>query len=149
MKRSALSSRSAPPKARNPKRKAREFERCYGSTARVAFVKSLPCIVCGRGPCDNAHIRGDGAGRKADYTAIVPLCCMPMDDPWNPGYHRGHHGLFHKIGVESFVALYQTRRRGLDLEAEAAKTEAAWLYFLSIGGDCTEQDHSFTEDDSA
>lgn len=51
-----------------------EFARIYGSEARIEFVKALPCIACGKGPCENAHIRSGGMGRKADYRDIVPLC---------------------------------------------------------------------------
>jgi len=108
-------------KASNPKRKASEFRRCYGSKARVIAIKALPCIVCGHGPCDNAHIKTDGAGRKADARFIVPLCCMVMDHPWSPGYPRGHHGLLHQIGVKSFQRGYH-----IDLDAEAAKIEALY-----------------------
>jgi 5-methylcytosine-specific restriction endonuclease McrA len=60
----------------NPVRRAREFARCYGSKARVAFIKTLACVVCGATPSDNAHIHGSkaGMGRKGPYTDIVPLC---------------------------------------------------------------------------
>ena len=67
--------RRSPVRKVNPKRKASEFARCYGSKARVAFVKALPCAACGRqGQSENAHAFGDGAGRKGPYTAILPLC---------------------------------------------------------------------------
>lgn len=66
--------RGARIKAVNRKRRQTEFARCYGSRARVAFVKGLPCIVCFMSPSDNAHTVTDGMGRKAAYTAIVPLC---------------------------------------------------------------------------
>lgn len=35
-----------PIKKRNAKRRASEFARCYHSRARVAFVKSMPCLYC-------------------------------------------------------------------------------------------------------
>ena len=58
-----------------PKRKtAEDFGRVYGSKDRVEFVKGLACVSCGRGPCENAHIRSGGMGRKADFRDIVPLC---------------------------------------------------------------------------
>jgi hypothetical protein len=113
----------------NRKRKLSEFARCYHSRARVLFVKNLPCVVCGLMRCDNAHIEGGGAGRKADYDKIIPLCCVPSDHPCSPGYARGHHGLFHQIGVESFVAAYPGLR--LDLPALAAETEARWQEYAS------------------
>ena len=60
------------PKAK--KRTASDFARVYGSKARVAWVVAQPCLVCKGGPCENAHIKSGGVGRKADYTQIVPLC---------------------------------------------------------------------------
>lgn len=68
------------PKAK--KRSASDFARVYGSKARVAWVAAQPCVVCGRGPCENAHITSGGVGRKADFTQIVPLC---------PSCHRTQH----------------------------------------------------------
>lgn len=66
------------PKRVNPERKAREFARQYGSTARVRFIKSLPCGHCSRQPeegVENAHLPSkSGAGRKGDACHVVPLC---------------------------------------------------------------------------
>lgn len=109
----------------NRKRRQSEFARTYHSKERVEFVKALPCIVCGHGPCDNAHIETGGMGRKADYTKIVPLCSMPMDHPWSPGYPKGHHGEFHRVGRDSFVKSYV--HHSIDLEKAAAETERLWL----------------------
>lgn len=118
-------------KRRNPKRQRSEFARCYHSKERVAFVKALPCIVCGHGPCDNAHIESDGMGRKAHYTKIVPLCCMPSDAPNSPGYERGHHGRMHRLGVGTFLHQY---RNPPDLAAAAAATEKRWQDRLLFEG---------------
>lgn len=60
------------PKAK--KRTTSDFARVYGSKARVEWVKSQPCVACHSGPCENAHIKSGGVGRKADFTQIVPLC---------------------------------------------------------------------------
>jgi hypothetical protein len=59
---------------RNAERRDREFQRCYGSAERVAFVQGLSCVGCGRTPCENAHSVTGGMGRKADAETIVPLC---------------------------------------------------------------------------
>jgi hypothetical protein len=72
------------PKA-NKGRTAIEFQRIYGSKRRVEFVKNLPCIICAKKPCENAHTTSGGMGRKADYTSIVPLC-------------QAHHRLQHQKG---------------------------------------------------
>ena len=80
MKRSPLPPRRTPlRKTRvrkvNRPRKAREFARCYHSRERVEFVRSLPCANCGIvGYSQNAHTENGGAGRKGDYTTIIPLC---------------------------------------------------------------------------
>lgn len=98
-----------PVKASNSKRKAKSFARAYGSKARVAWVQAQPCVVCQWTPCENAHIAGGGAGRKADAASIIPLC-------------RLHHAEQHQFGVSTFAA-----RHGLDLEAWASLTDAKWL----------------------
>jgi hypothetical protein len=61
------------PTKRKP-RKASERERIYGPKGRVEFVQSLPCIVCGAVPSENAHTEGSGMGRKADARTIAPMC---------------------------------------------------------------------------
>lgn len=105
----------------NRKRRQSEFARCYGSVERVEWVKSLPCVGCGRNwattrvPIDNAHIETGGTGRKADYTKIVPLC-----SPHAPKFSC--HGRFHRHGrvdLEMWA--------GIDLEKAAAETERLWL----------------------
>ena len=103
--------RSAPPRRRNPARRNREWTRAYHSDERVAFVAALPCVVCGYGPCENAHWKGGGAGRKADASAILPLCKL-------------HHAEQHQLGVSTFGG-----RHGLDLAALAAETERAFRAF--------------------
>ena len=66
--------RGAPVKARNPKRRASEFARCYGSRARVNWIRSLPCVGCAGYPSENAHTGKNHAGYKADADTIAPLC---------------------------------------------------------------------------
>jgi len=91
----------------NPRRKAREFARCYHSHERVAFIQASPCIIPGCG-CHsiNAHVgsKGAGAGRKADYDQIAPLCAV-------------HHQALHDGRL--------TPDQGWLLK-HAAATEAAW-----------------------
>lgn len=96
------------PIGRNKERQAKEFARCYHSEERVEWVKNLPSVVSGRGPCDNAHVRGGGAGRKADYRFIVPLT-------------RREHNELHRIGPADFESNYS-----INLEAAADAVEAAW-----------------------
>ena len=72
----------------NGARRKKEFARCYHSKERVEWVKSLNCILCvaihplltlANQKSENAHTVTGGAGRKAGYETIIPLC---------PGHHR-------------------------------------------------------------
>lgn len=104
------------PKAKNVARSADEFTRTYGSPERCEFVQTLPCIVPGCDkPAENAHIEGDGAGRKADATKIAPIC---------RGHHRTRRDSLHNLGREAFEGEHL-----VDLEALALDTERCWRRF--------------------
>ncbi len=109
--------------ARNPKRHKTNWARAYHSAARVAFVKSLPCVACGHEPparCVNAHTYSGGMGRKADYLTIVPLCAP---------CHVRQHAQGWNVTL-SRNAQYQTIQKPNDLLAAlAADTEAKWQAF--------------------
>jgi len=92
----------------NPQRRQLERARAYGPTARRAWMKEQPCLVCHATPSDGHHVEGGGMGRKADASKQVPLC-------------RIHHDECHATGARTFAARY-----GLDLQAEAAAAEARW-----------------------
>lgn len=96
----------------NKARRTSEFARTYGSKARVAWVKALPCSVmfCENAPCENAHIANAGAGRKADYRFIVPLC---------PHHHRLQH-------TRGWPALGGAWGERVFREAKAAIVQMAW-----------------------
>jgi hypothetical protein len=115
--------RGTTPLGRNRKRQQSEFARCYGSEERVEWVKALPCVVCGYGPCDNAHVIGGGISRKAGYESIVPLCSGP----------HGCHAELHRIGVKTFG-----RRNRIDLCQAAERIANAWnaLHPMAHISDC-------------
>lgn len=102
----------------NAKRRKANHARAYGGAERIAFVKSLPCIVKGReewanpvrhdGPIEVMHTKSGGKGRKADARFTVPCCSY-------------HHRNAHLFGAKSFELAY-----GLSLEAEAARVESLW-----------------------
>lgn len=104
---------------RNPKRKAKEFARAYGSDERVEFVRWLPCLLCARMPSQNAHVGNGGMSRKADADRIVPLCgpdvtgCHAIYDDW-----RGSQ--------RSFEEAYASELSGRTMLECAADVEAAW-----------------------
>lgn len=113
--------RKTRPKPVNRKRKAREFKRTYGSSARAEFVRAMVCIVARaqeypkcRGDVVNAHVPSkSGAGRKGDARFCVPLC------DWH------HHQLDDGLGSKRLFNLAY----GVDLDAEAAAVEEAWQAF--------------------
>lgn len=81
------------------KRSASEFRRIYGSRARVAFVKRLPCFSCWEvGESQNAHTVSGGMGRKANAAEIIPLC-------------KACHALQHAKGWEALRELRQADYR--------------------------------------
>lgn len=85
----------------------RRFERQYESDERVAWVRSLPCLVCLGTPSENAHAaKSKGAGGRSWH--IVPLCYK-------------HHDEQHS-GVKTFETKY-----GLNLEAAAIHTQDIWM----------------------
>jgi hypothetical protein len=68
-------------------RTAGEYNRIYGSKARVRWVKLQSCVSCGTEgtedrPNHNHHTQNGGLSRKADHTTIVSLC---------PSCHHEHH----------------------------------------------------------
>jgi len=49
----------------------------YRSKTHLAWVRTLPCVRCGRFPCDAAHVRigtDGGMGLKPSDQYTVPLC---------------------------------------------------------------------------
>ena len=59
--------------------------------ARLAFIRTLPCVVCG-GYSEPHHLRTHwncGAGQKPDDRFSIPLC-------------RVHHRQLHDVGMSSF-----------------------------------------------
>lgn len=78
----------------------------FHSVQRVLFVQSLPCVVCGYLPSQNAHVKSRGAG--GGYTDIIPLCYT-------------HHLEQGQIGIKTFAKKYH-----LDLEWLAQETERKW-----------------------
>lgn len=108
------------PKRANPKRKASEFKRCYGSSARCEWIKSLPCAVyaCRNRNVENAHLIDDGTkgmGRKSGYATVGPLCRY---------HHTEGDTSLHVLGRRLFE-----ERHGLDLKSVAARVEINWRAF--------------------
>lgn len=78
-------------------------------TARyLAWVRELPCKVCGNVPSEAHHIRGvghlGGVGMKATDLAAMPLC---------PRHHRALHDL--TLGKEALARQWEWAYKTLRL----------------------------------
>lgn len=72
----------------------------------IAFIKTLPCTVCGASPCDPAHVRMSVAAhgkyntmsRKPDDKFIVPLCekCHRTDQHTK----NSERGFWAQLGID-------------------------------------------------
>lgn len=92
--------------------------------AYLDFIRSKPCLVCGRPGVDPHHQPEEGqgtmAGKCSDYRA-TPLC-SGID-----GHHTGNGtkaqpGSYHTMGRELY------RRYGVDIEAEIARLNAEYFF---------------------
>ena len=97
------------------KRSASSANRIYGPKAFRAWLHAQPCILCGVvGFTEQAHAKGDGIGRKADWTLSFPAC-------GTRGTVEGCHPRSHRQGVQTFE-----HDAGVTLLDLAARTQAAW-----------------------
>ena len=78
----------------------------------LAFIRTLPCCVCGRSPVHAAHIRSGskeynkrptGLGERASDCWALPVCLYcHMDD--NDSIHRAGEAIFwQRIGIDPFA----------------------------------------------
>jgi hypothetical protein len=106
-------------RTRNPERRAKELDRTHGDPDFRAWIKRRPCVVCGRTPCDAAHLKSGGTGRKDDVSGTVPLCSTIGS---YVGHHDEYDGRAFAGGKQTFAANYPH----LDLWALAAATQRAY-----------------------
>ena len=85
-------------RSRFPKRRCPEY---------LAYIRTLPCVICGASGVDPAHVRSRGAGGD-DVGNTVPLC-------------RECHDSQHTVGRVSFE-----RKHRVDLALAAAGYAEAW-----------------------
>ena len=122
LRKSPLKRSGKPLKRTRIKKKPRskeERERIYGPKGYVEWIHEQPCVACGYGRSECAHVGNGGTARKSDWTQTVPLC------GWRYlGTNFGTIGC-HRLYDEypsHFAEAYQ-----LDMEAEALRTNRAWL----------------------
>lgn len=73
----------------------------------IAWIKTLPCIKCGRTPCDPAHVRigntGGGTGLKPPDRFTVPLCSSLPEIGYEGCHavqHQGEVTFWAELGVD-------------------------------------------------
>lgn len=113
LRRTGIKRRSSRIKPRNNERRAKMFERNFGTRAEA--VRAMPCLVRSKvlgasslprctGPIQAAHTTARGMGGcNSSRRKLVPLCA-------------GHHSEQGTVGIETFEQRY-----GLDLDAEAER----------------------------
>lgn len=119
---------------RNPARRAKELDRTHGDPDFRAWIKRRPCVVCGRTPCDAAHLKSGGTGRKDDVSGTVPLCSTIGS---YVGHHDEYDGRAFAGGKKTFAANYPH----LDLWALAAATQRAYEAARSTQTTTPEESH--------
>jgi hypothetical protein len=74
----------------------------------VAWIRTLPCLVCGRATgVEAAHTGQHGIGQKSPDTSAIPLCAH---------HHRTGRDSYHRLGRRIFEQRYQ-----LDIRAVVAR----------------------------
>ena len=74
----------------------------------LAWIRTLPCLVCGRKTAiEAAHTGPHGIGQKSPDRSAIPLCVR---------HHRTGRDSYHKLGPRVFE-----RRHGIDIRAVVAR----------------------------
>lgn len=105
------------PKPRTPA----EDLRIYGPPEFREWIHARPCLICLLpGFTEQAHAKGDGGARKADWTLSFPAC-GPHPHKDAPGMSEGCHRRIHRVGVKTFE-----RACGFTLLWLAEETQRQW-----------------------
>jgi hypothetical protein len=103
---------------RMPKKRERPRRGPERSPEYLAWIRTLPCVVCHRQPTlflpiEAAHTHGlgpRGMGQRSSDYSVIPLCF------W---HHRGDSDSYHSLGERTFAALH-----GLDIPSLVDKFNA-------------------------
>jgi hypothetical protein len=77
----------------------------------LAWIRTLPCLVCGRTTgVEAAHTGPHGVAQKSPDTSAVPLCVR---------HHRTGRDSYHKLGPRAFE-----RRHRFDIRSVVARLNA-------------------------
>ncbi|TDX30777.1 uncharacterized protein DUF968 [Modicisalibacter xianhensis] len=107
-----LSAHKPMQKARRKPQKAAQKDTRFRSQDYLAFVRTLPCCVCGGKANAAHHLKGiwnaSGAGLKAPDSLAMPVCDGPGDT-----CHRRIHSEAH-LRWQQAIFLIETINAGLD-----------------------------------
>jgi len=91
------------------------------SPEHLAFVRTLPCLVCGRTPSDAAHFPGlRGMSQKRSDLETGPLC-------------RIHHAEQHRIGWPRFIQTYELDVKAILAELREKPVLVVWSGISTLG----------------
>ena len=86
----------------------------FRSAVYLKWIRSWPCLVCGKAPVEAAHVVGQrGTATKTDDTYTVPLCA---------GHHRLKPDSHHQLGEGPFED-----RHSLDLKREVIRFQTEFI----------------------
>lgn len=112
LKRPGLKRSRIAPRSKTGRYARRDRQREY-----MLWVKTQPCLVCGRKPTEAAHTGSRGFGQKAPDQFVIPLC---------PDHHRHRRDALDVAGARRFQELH-----GIVIRAEI---ERLWGLFLRATG---------------
>lgn len=87
-------------------RKSKSESKRFVDEAHLAFIRTLPCIACGRTGCDVHHLLRTaerGMGRKSDDNHTLPMCHEQHMELHTDGNERRY--LLAHAGIEDPVGL--------------------------------------------
>lgn len=95
------------------------------------FIRSMPCIVCGRTPSEHSHepLNGHGMGCKGPDNESLPLCyeCHRTGKRNRhntaPDRFYGNHGIDWRYHVTVYQELFKVWKQPGTYEGEEIKTE--------------------------
>jgi hypothetical protein len=100
--------------------------RRYRDRAHLEFVASLPCLICGRRPCDPHHLRfaqRRALGRRVSDEFTVPLCRLHHREAHRS---RDERAWWRRLGLDSIkiAEMLWKKTRLADSKAATASTIA-------------------------
>ena len=94
-----------------------KYARRVRDHAYLAWIRSLPCLICGSGPAEAAHLAARAFGQKCSDRETGPLCAW--DHRLGPHSHHvlgrmfwKHHGIDRTRLIRELNESYQASKEG-------------------------------------